>query len=175
MKRKRKGASARTKTRVTRKAMPPKKKTAATESAPAIVTDGELAPATAQATTTAPANAQATTTAPASEAKKDGKAEAKSPLAGFGKKKGKVQAKPMESGKVYVVFIADTNTPDKIFTEAKDGRSEAIFMVTPGEDDIPYVAVDKDAARVFRSWTAAKGHYIKGKVPQYIKYGEIVN
>eukprot|EP00808_Paulinella_micropora_P027240 g9056.t1 len=149
------------------RAMPPKKKTATTEaepseSAPANATDSELAPATAPSTAT--------------EAKADEKTEAKSPLASFGKKKSKSQKKPQElDKKVYVVFKEGRNNPDAIYDEAKEGRLEATWMVTAGEDEVPYVACEEgDVIRVFRSFKALKGFYVKGLVPLYAKFG-IVN
>eukprot|EP00808_Paulinella_micropora_P030928 g66399.t1 len=145
--------------------MPPKKKTTApkaetTESAPA----------------TAPATATATAPATATEAKADEKTEAKSTLASFGKKKSKSQKKPQEfDKKVYVVFKEGLNNPDAIYDEAKEGRLEATWMVTAGEDEVQYVAFEQGGViRVFRSFKAFKGYYVKGLLPLYAKFG-IVN
>eukprot|EP00808_Paulinella_micropora_P001535 g80714.t1 len=107
-------------------AMAPKKKTA---------TEAETSES---AHATAPATAHATAPSTATEAKADEKTEAKSTLASFGKKKSKSQKKPQElDKKVYVVFKKVRNNPDAIYDEAKEGRLDATWIVTAGEDEVP--------------------------------------
>eukprot|EP00808_Paulinella_micropora_P021644 g80170.t1 len=156
-------------------AMPPKKKTTA-EQAPA-----EPAP------TTEPAPAEpAPTTEPASPdgkvtpASADGKAEAKSPLDGWGAKKtSKIKKTTEAPTRVYVVLKPDYKVSDEVWPEQKAGRVEAIYMITPGGDESPYVTIDKPSegeehvVRVFRSWASVKGYYIKGNCPFYVKEATI--
>eukprot|EP00808_Paulinella_micropora_P004530 g77013.t1 len=154
--------------------MPPKKKTTATEAE-----TSEPAPATAGEPTLA--------VAPATEPPQDDKHEdkqaqaggkvrnASSTLSDFGKKKAKSQTKPKEhEGKVYVIFNSDMDKPDAIYEEKKEGSKEAVFMVTGGDDEIPYVAYEgAGVIRVFRSFKALKAYYIKGLAPRYSKFAVI--
>eukprot|EP00808_Paulinella_micropora_P016309 g14862.t1 len=148
--------------------MPPKKKTTTTE-AEEPVQEPTLA------------------VAPATEPPQDDKHEdkqaqaegkvgnASSPLSAFGKKKNKSQTKPKEhDNKVYVIFNSDMDQPDAIYEEKKEGSKEAVFMITGGDDEIPFVAYEgAGVIRVFRSFKALKAYYIKGLAPRYSKFAVI--
>eukprot|EP00808_Paulinella_micropora_P014129 g70107.t1 len=99
------------------------------------------------------------------QAQAEGKVgNASSPLSAFGKKKNKSQTKPKEhENKVYVIFNSDMDQPDAIYEEKKEGSKEAVFMITGGDDEIPFVAYEgAGVIRVFRSFKALKAYYIKG-------------
>eukprot|EP00808_Paulinella_micropora_P025073 g17865.t1 len=152
-------------------AMPPKKKTTAPEAEPAPdpinEPEPEQAPTPTQATTDGEVPAD------------DDKKEAKSPIAGWGAKKvSKVKKTKESEGNLYVVFKPKPNENDEIWEENKEGSVKAVYMLTPGEDEIPYVVYEAEldkphVVRVFRSWTAVKGYYIKSYFPFYVKQGEI--
>eukprot|EP00808_Paulinella_micropora_P005211 g20423.t1 len=76
-----------------------------------------------------------------------------------------------EGKRCFVEFVPSPISHDKVFSLAGANRVEGVFVRTEiGKEENLVVTIDFDLiVRVFKSWSAAKGFYVKGNQPIYSK------